>query len=277
VEHGPVEEGGDGIAGRAVEHGAGVGGGDGVSWHAVEHYAGVGGGDSVAVRAMLHGAGVGGGDGVAVRAMLHGDGGGGSDGGHSVELGAGVGGGDSVAVRAMLHGAGVGGGDGVGVGFGDRAVEYGAGNGVVEYAMQNEGGLENLSPEAKRKRDENSFAGSGLACDAIGALVPGPAEIASLSSAVITPRTAPLDDEGSGVLGVIARVRAPRDSVACTMAEAQTRLVQEPICTCAQELHLLVLQLNQMKREIVHQLQTSHPRGIPVRTSSCSKPTSCCG
>jgi hypothetical protein len=264
VEHGAGVGGGDAVAVRAMLHGAGVGGGGGGSdgGHSVELGAGVGGGDSVAVRAMLHGAGVGGGDGVSW---------------HAVEHYAGVGGGDSVAVRAMLHGAGVGGGDGVGVGFGDRAVEYGAGNGVVEYAMQNEGGLENLSPEAKRKRDENSFAGSGLACDAIGALVPGPAEIASLSSAVITPRTAPLDDEGSGVLGVIARVRAPRDSVACTMAEAQTRLVQEPICTCAQKLHLLVLQLNQMKREIVHQLQTSHPRGIPVRTSSCSKPTSCCG
>jgi len=133
------------------------------------------------------------------------------------------------------------------------------------------------SGSATTERGDGSQTTLVAAHDAKGALVPGPAEIASLSSAVITPRTASLDDEGSGVLGVIARVRAPRDSVACTMAEAQTRLVQEPICTCAQELHLLVLQLNQMKREIVHQLQTSHPQGIPVRTSSCSKPTSCCG
>jgi hypothetical protein len=115
----------------------------------VEHGAGVGGGDGVVVRAMLHGAGVGGGDGVAWRAVGH---------------GAGVGGGDGVAWHAVGFGAGVGVGDVVGVGFVDRAVEYGAGNGVVEYAMQNEGGLENLSPGAKRKRDENSFAGSGFAC-----------------------------------------------------------------------------------------------------------------
>jgi hypothetical protein len=106
--------------------------------------------------------------------------------------------------------------------------------------------------------------------DAHGGLIPAPVEAISRSSAVINPRTAPLDDDGSGVLGVIACIRAPRDSVACTMAEAQVRLVQEPICTCAQELHLLVLQLNQMKREIVHQLQTSHPRGIPFELAAAA-------
>jgi hypothetical protein len=113
--------------------------------------------------------------------------------------------------------------------------------------------------------------------DANGGLIPAPVEAISRSSAVINPRTAPLDDDGSGVLGVIACIRAPRDSVACTMAEGPSAA-----CTGA-HLHMRARASFASTATQSDEARNCSPAANqpsarnPIRTSSCSKPTSCCG